>query len=655
MVNRQFLDSFPQPRFRPGLPEIEGMLELYPDATLLVDYSNWRILTANPKAVELVSFTRSELQKLKLSSLFTDWDENLFRHSSGNEFDPLRLTLAPRNKSSIEVQTKLIHISSSGKWALLQIIPAIVLQQREIEQQSGLRLVEGVKKISLALQQTSLEEALQTILAAAQEVSGAVFLSIYQANGKDLELFRIAQIGPPDILPDKLPAQDLAYLRSPSHWIPGKRPLASIHLSARNAGFSSLATVPIGQSHALIGLLVIGGNNSLITETSLPYLQLLADAINAIIQYYSHTTNLETALENQLLSEIIQTTVINSIQDGIIIVTPQLLIKSINPAAENILGYTLDEARSKPLDQILIGKDNLASPLSLALEGVPSLNLEEIRFFHRSGAGFPARISTFPVKVDDAVENIIILIKDLSQQEQLLAHTQALEKRAALGEITAIFAHEVRNPINSISTGLQLMAYNQKENDPNSELINRMQQDCERLAELMRTVLSYSRPYEYDLETIDMGLLLSRLLDRVQPRLAKANIQQNFQKESEINLIRGNRRALEQVFNNLIDNAILVMDKNGGTLAIKIQAIQPEGQTPMIEASVADTGPGIPKEKLEHIFQPFYSTNPGGTGLGLAICKHIITAHKGLIFASSYPGCTVFHVQIPEAVQPENS
>jgi PAS domain S-box-containing protein len=655
MVNRQFLDSFPQPRFRPGLPEIEGMLELYPDATLLVDYSNWRILTANPKAVELVSYTRNELQRLKLLSLFNNWDDNLFNHPSGSETEAIRLTLTPRNKSSIDVQAKLIHISSTGKWALLQIIPAIVLQQREIEQESSIRLIEGVKKISLALQQTSLEDALQTILAAAQEVSGAVFLSIYQANGKDLELFRVAQIGPPEILPDKLPAQDLAYLRSPSHWIPGKRPLASIHLSARNAGFSSLATVPIGQSHALIGLLIAGSNNSMITETSLPYLQLLADAINAIIQYYSHTSNLETALENQLLSEIIQSTVINSIQDGIIIVTPELLIKSINPAAENILGYTLEEARSKPLDQILIGKDSLASPLSLALEGVPSLNLEELRFFHRSGAGFPARISTFPVKVDEVVENIIILIKDMSQQEQLLAHTQALEKRAALGEITAIFAHEVRNPINSISTGLQLMAYNQKENDPNSELVNRMQQDCERLAELMRTVLSYSRPYEYDMETIDMGQLLSRLLDRVQPRLSKANIQQNFQKESESNLIRGNRRALEQVFNNLIDNAILAMDKTGGTLAIKIQAVQPEGQTSMIEASVADTGPGIPKEKLDHIFQPFYSTNPGGTGLGLAICKHIITAHKGLIFTSSYPGCTVFHVQIPEVVQSENS
>ncbi len=655
MVNRQFFDSFPQPRFRPGLPEIEGMLELYPDATLLIDFTNWRILTANAKAMELVSYTRTELQRLKLPSLFTDWEDNKLNPEPSSDAESSRLTLSPRNKSSFEVQAKLVHISSPGKWALLRIIPVGVLQQREIEQQSAARLVEGVKKISLALQQTSLEDALQTILVAAQAVSGAVFLSIYQANGKDLELFRIAQIGPPEILPDKLPAQDLAYLRTPSHWIPGKRPLASIHLSARNAGFSSLATVPIGQSHALIGLLIVGSNNSLITESSLPYLQLLGDAINAIIQYYSHTSNLETALENQLLSEIIQSTVINSIQDGIIIVTPDLLIKSINPAAETILGYSLEEAQSQPLDQILIGRDSLSTPLSLALEGVPSLNLEDLRFYHRSGAGFPARMSTFPVKVDEKVENIIILIQDMSHQEQLLAHTQALEKRAALGEITAIFAHEVRNPINSISTGLQLMAYNQKENDPNSELINRMQQDCERLAELMRTVLSYSRPYEYDMETMDMGQLLSRILDKEQPRLTKANIQQNFQKESETNLIKGNRRALEQVFTNLIDNAIHAMADTGGTLAIKIQSVQPEGQTNMIEASIADSGPGIPKEKLEHIFQPFYSTNPGGTGLGLAICKHIITAHKGLIFTSSYPGCTVFHVQLPEAVQSEKS
>ncbi|MBN1536224.1 MAG: PAS domain-containing protein [Anaerolineales bacterium] len=655
MVNRQFFESIPQPRFKPGLPEIEGMLELYPDATFLIDYSNWRILTANAKAVELVSYTRSELQRIKLPALFKDWEDNRLIIQPGSDAESNRLTLSPRNKTSIEVRVRLIHISSSGKWALLRIIPCGVLQQRELEQQSTIRLADGVKKISQALQKTSLEEALQTILSAAQAISGAIFLSIYQANGKDLELCQVAQIGPPDILPEKLPAQDLGHLRTPTHWVPGKRPLASIHQSARNAGFSSLATVPIGQSHALIGLLIVGSNNSLITETSLPYLQLLGDAINAIIQYFSHTTNLETALENQRFSEIIQSTVINSIPDGIIIVAPDLMIKSINPAAERILGYTQEEAQSKPLNQILIGKDNLSDPLALALDGVPSTNLEDLRFYHRSGAGFPAKISTFPVMVDDMVENIVILIQDMSQQEQLLAHTQALEKRAALGEITAIFAHEVRNPINGISTGLQLMAYNQNKDDPNSELINRMQQDCDRLAELMRTVLSYSRPYEYELETIDVGQLLSRILDRNQPRLASANIQQNFQTEKETNLIRGNRRALEQVFTNLIDNAILAMKDTGGTLAVKIQAVQPEGQTRMIEASIADTGPGIPKEKLEHIFQPFYSTNPGGTGLGLAISKHIITAHKGVIFPSSYPGCTVFHVQLPEAVQLEKS
>jgi len=193
------------------------------------------------------------------------------------------------------------------------------------------------------------------------------------------------------------------------------------------------------------------------------------------------------------------------------------------------------------------------------------------------------------------------------------------------------------------------MAYNQKESDPNAELINRMLQDCDRLAELMRTILSYSRPYEYDMEVLDMSQFLGRLLDRVQPHLTKANIQQNYQVESESNLIKGNRRALEQVFNNLIDNAIQGMADKGGTLAVKISSIQPEGQNKMIDISIADTGPGIPKEKLEHIFQPFYSTKPGGTGLGLAICKHIITSHKGLIFASSYPGCTVFHVQLPLA------
>ena len=218
-----------------------------------------------------------------------------------------------------------------------------------------------------------------------------------------------------------------------------------------------------------------------------------------------------------------------------------------------------------------------------------------------------------------------------------------------LGEVTAIFAHEVRNPINNISTGLQLMALSLPKNDPNQEAITRMLQDCDRLAELIKSVLAFSRTNDYEMEALDLPLLLQRLLERLKPRISRLNIRHDLQVEPGCLPINGNLHALEQVFNNLITNALQVMSETGGSLVIKAQPILTSEGRNCIEVSVADTGPGIPKELQERIFQPFFTTDRNGTGLGLAIAKRIITAHRGNIRLTSFPGGTIFHVQIPVA------
>jgi signal transduction histidine kinase len=136
-------------------------------------------------------------------------------------------------------------------------------------------------------------------------------------------------------------------------------------------------------------------------------------------------------------------------------------------------------------------------------------------------------------------------------------------------------------------------------------------------------------------------------VDRWRPHLARVNIQHNLQIEADVPYAVGDLRALEQVWNNLINNAIQAMDETGGTLTVKIRPVVAPDGSPRVEVSVTDTGPGIPEEVRERIFEPFYTTKRTGTGLGLAITKQIITAHKGAITVSSIPGGTVFQVQLP--------
>ena len=347
------------------------------------------------------------------------------------------------------------------------------------------------------------------------------------------------------------------------------------------------------------------------------------------------------------------------IQEGLILLSPDLVTLRMNPAAEMVLGYTSKEVRGQPAENYLIGSETLLPAIIDAQQGNPTFNLGSVRIYHRHGHAFLAHMAIFPILDQDHVDKILILIQDLSEKEQIRERTQQLEQRALLGEVMAIFAHEVRNPINNLSTGLQLMELNMPPDDPNLEVINRLKQDCDRLEEQMKSLLSFSRPTGYDMTQLDINELLKRLLERMHPHIARANVEYHLQLEPGCPPIQGNLRALEQVFNNLINNAVQAMGEKGGRLALRVHAVTPSKRAAQakhgdpskekstVEITVADTGPGIPKDMQEHIFQPFFTTNRNGTGLGLAITKRIINAHKGTIRVTSVPGGTVFHVELP--------
>jgi len=243
---------------------------------------------------------------------------------------------------------------------------------------------------------------------------------------------------------------------------------------------------------------------------------------------------------------------------------------------------------------------------------------------------------------------ILLLISDLSEEEQIKEQTQQLEQRAFMGEVSILFAHEVRNPINNISTGLELIDLNTPEEDiERKELIKRLLSDCDRLESLMKSILSYSKPNEYTMVKVDLELLITRLLNQFKPRFNRYNIKTQLQVDADLPSIFGNYRALEQVFTNIVENAIQAMKAKGGQLAVKLQSTTRNGGREFVLVSIADTGPGIPEKEINHIFEPFYTTKKSGTGLGLAISKRIITAHKGNIDVKSFPGGTIFQVLIP--------
>ncbi|MGH2582842.1 MAG: two-component system sensor histidine kinase NtrB, partial [Anaerolineales bacterium] len=308
-----------------------------------------------------------------------------------------------------------------------------------------------------------------------------------------------------------------------------------------------------------------------------------------------------------------------------------------------------DEIIGKSADDILIGERSLIPEIETAILNQGFVDAGDRKLHRRDGSEFLAAVRVVPITEGLKTTQLMILLNDLSEREALHIRSQQLQQRAWLGEVTAIFAHEVRNPINNISTGLQLMQLNLPGDDPLQEQVRRLQEDCDRLDHRMSSVLSFSRNMDQHLEPIDIGEFCRQQLDRWRAKMSRRKIKDHLQIPESAPMIIGDRRALDQVFTNLITNAIQAMEQQGeGVLAIKVG---PDSNDPdMVSIRVSDSGPGIPKDLRSRVFDPFFTTKEDeGTGLGLAITRRIILSHKGDIDFESFPGGTLFKIKLPAA------
>jgi two-component system sensor histidine kinase AtoS len=650
-------------------PEVQAMLEAMPHAALLVDAQTRQVLQANAPAAELTHYTRAELADQPLTLLFQGWPldkQPEIGLGAADEATQFTLKLSQNNGNTQNVFCTVQYLPPKNKWLLIIFELESLYLKRQTEIQSQDRFWESLQKLIYAPQTGTLDDALKEAMVAAKDLTQATVLALYRAYDSVPKLELIASEGDASLLPAQLPPQDLTLMRKPYLWQPERRSLSSLHRLARSNNFTYLASAPLGNSKAAIGLVILADQQCAPPEHVLAITQSLGYELTTIIQHNSQLTTQHENLEQQNRQLAISQKLESVIQEGLILLSPELVTLRMNPAAEMILGYTSKEVRGQPAENYLIGSETLLPAIVDAQQGNPTFNLGSVRIYHRHGHAFLAHMAIFPILDQDRVDKILILIQDLSEKEQIRERTQQLEQRALLGEVMAIFAHEVRNPINNLSTGLQLMELNLPSGDPNLEVINRLKQDCDRLEEQMKSLLSFSRPTGYEMTQLDINELLKRLLERMHPHIARANVEYHLQLDPDCPPILGNLRALEQVFNNLINNAVQAMGEKGGRLALHVHAVTPNNQDahakpgdppkdkPTVEITVADTGPGIPKDMQEHIFQPFFTTNRNGTGLGLAITKRIINAHKGTIRVTSVPGGTVFHVELPVAEDTSN-
>jgi len=636
-------------RSESGSEELQALVDLLPQPTLIVDANNSQILVANSQASQLSAYTRNELSELELGTLIPAISGKKLPQllSSGNEAETQ--SLITRSSQPIEVLLSFTPLGGTEQWLAITLAPSSEVKVKQSEQSRQHERWEALHLLSLAGQQQELASSFRQILQAGKLLTGAAHLALYMESGEDNRLSLAAVAGSGLEFPAELEESDLGRLRSPIVWQNGVSIQSSLHKLAQTSNLNYLASSPLDLTQSTKGLIVAADKDDSPAIDLLTIMQILAaSAVTAAINQElvaNVSTRIDVLAHSNQLSEALQA----NVQDGLLILDKEFNVEHVNPAAVEIFGYSEKEALGLAAADFLISSEPILKALDNALMKGKSIDLGESKLHRRNGSEFPAYLRIAPLSEKDAVVNIAVIISDFSENQALHLRSQQLQKRAWLGEVTAIFAHEVTNPINNISSGLQLMQTDFEEDDPLQEQIKRLLDDCDLLDHRLKQVLSFSQNLKHEPEDLDISEFCRMQLERWKPRMARKNIKYHFQANDNIPHILGDQRALDQVFTNLITNAIQAMkDQESGVIAINISGPDSGESADYVDIQFSDTGPGIPEELRKRVFDPFFTTkDDGGTGLGLAITKRIIMAHKGKIEIESFPGGTHFKIKLP--------
>jgi two-component system sensor histidine kinase PilS (NtrC family) len=341
--------------------------------------------------------------------------------------------------------------------------------------------------------------------------------------------------------------------------------------------------------------------------------------------------------------EILNERIIHSITSGLMTIDNLNRIILFNPAAEKIFGIKAGEA---------IGRN--------ALEFLPFLNqylkdeskrseikLQRLSIFidvpyqKNDGQTLYLRFSISGLDFPDGKQRGSILVfQDMTEMKQIEEEMKKVEGLALVGELAAGIAHEIRNPMASISGSIQMLKEGLIKEDVNTRLMEIILREINRLNHLVNDFLLFARPKELDKLAFDLNQVIAESLDLFQNSEKwsdKIEIGTNLQGSL---MIQSDPEKIKQVLWNLFINAREAMPE-GGCLHVSTEIIaDPEAffsEKKMIRISIRDTGKGFSPEALDHLFTPFYTTKEGGSGLGLAIVKRIVESLQGKIYGQNRP------------------
>lgn len=383
-------------------------------------------------------------------------------------------------------------------------------------------------------------------------------------------------------------------------------------------------------------------------------------------------------------------TVFNNVEEFIVVISPTLVIEEVNQALLEKMGYSRQEVIGKKCYEVFqkpnahCNGDITGCPLNKVLQSRRP-NRQILSQSDREGRPHHVDAQIFPVwKTEGVISKFIEVGRDISdsiKEEQEMArrlekmvedrtrelketHSKLLhqDKMASLGKLSASVVHEINNPISGVLNLVLLMSrmmeggtLQQKEMDQFTRYLRLMESETRRVSRIVSNLLAFSRDSRMEFGRVNLNQLIEKTLFLNANLLRLHSVKVEEILDQGLLPVVGSEDRLQQVFMNLVSNAVEAMETSGGERILNITT-KPLPEKEFVSVTFTDTGVGIPQENLSKLFEPFFSTKKKGkgVGLGLSVVYGIVQEHGGSIQVQSKEGRgTSFTIELPQKTDPK--
>jgi len=614
--------------------DLRILLDLISDPTILINLEKKKIVAVNFAFTALTGYGTDEISQLAIDRVMSNLEKEKIIDGTITEF-----SLSRKNRSLINRTAMTRFINQSDQ--LISLVFESEGKKHTNQDPETIKVLQNILRIDQKSFSLTSGTLIQEFIGMVKETSEIQFVVFYSIEDDSADLKK--RSSDERLFPEKIPAIELKRIMKFDYWEPGKRVLSEIHRVGRLNNLKSVYTYPITIDGNYFGLLIFVLFDHKKSEKSDLLLQVFSEWFGDLMNKINQE-QIRLEKEKKLTNQVEQfAQYYENATDCAVVLNEDNIIVDFNKKFSQLLKYSPIELLNQKAS-IIFENSEIANQIQEDIEEMQAIRKVQTSVFNRKGEKIPVFYRIIPLR-KFATRKKLLIFHDLTDQEIATKTVRQFENKAALGEVVADFAHEVRNPINNLATGLQLLRRKVDLLDPNIELIDRMQEDCLRLNDLMESVLSYSRQKVDSFKDVNVEHIINRIVHRMKTKFEQSNITTIIKSQASDAIILGDQRSLEQAFINLISNAFDAVRNTGGIISVQIERIETEAE--FLKISISDTGPGIPTEIQQKIFEPFVTDKPKGTGLGLAITKRIVEAHKGKIEVETYPGGTIFKIILP--------